>query len=430
MTAQHDWRTRSLGPFPSGDLLLLWSGRLISQLGDRTYGIALAWWVLQKTGSASAMGLVMALSLLPEIVVGLFAGPFIDRWDRRTILVVTDLLRGLAVLGVTALQASGALTVGGVAVAAVSISLASAFFNPASQAIIPQVVPESGLSRANSLHQMTNGLTMVAGPLLGAVAVGALGFTWAFAGNALSFFASGLLESGLSPPGPRAGAGSASLLEELREGLVFLWTRKPLLAVIAVIGVAHFFWGSFMVGLPLLAKELTGDGVRNLGMLQTAIGVGLVVGAAAAGVGTGQVPGEKGLFTRVALFGVVFLSVAGLLGLPVRATPPYVVAMVVYGGTVAGASVLWQSLLQWQTPTALAGRVFSVSSLVGDVSVPLAYAFFGVVLETQAVGLVLLIDGIALLAIGTTLRLRWRQLAPGAGGAPLWIAPPREQDRR
>lgn len=405
MDAHHGWRTRSLGPFPSGDFLLLWSGRLISQLGDRLYGIALAWWVLQKTGSASAMGLVMALSLLPEIVVGLFAGPFIDRWDRRAILVATDLLRGLAVLGVTAWQASGALTVGGVAVAAVSISLASAFFNPASQAIIPQVVPESGLARANSLHQIASGLTMVAGPLLGAVAVGALGFTWAFAGNALSYFASGFLEAGLSPLGPRAGAGGASLLEELRDGLVFLWARKPLLAVITVIGVAHFFWGSFMVGLPLLASALTGDGVSNLGILQAAIGVGLVAGAVVAGLGTGQGPGEKGLFTRVALFGAVFVAVAGLLGLPVRATPPYVAAMLAYGGTVAGASVLWQSLLQRQTPTALAGRVFSVSSLVGEVSVPLAYALFGVVLETQPVGLVFLIDGIALLVIGAALRL-------------------------
>lgn len=407
--------TRFFGPFPTADFFRLWSGRLVSQLGDRFYGLALAWWVLQRTGSAAAMGLVMSLSLLPEIAVGVVAGPLIDRWDRRSILVVTDVLRGAAVLGVTALQVTGRLTLRGVIVSAVIISVASAFFNPASQAVVASIVPDRDLPRANSLNTLTSGLTTVVGPLLGALAVSTLGFTWVFAANSLSYFASGLLEAGMSPSGG-ASERRDSLVGELAEGLRFLRTRGSLLAVIAVIGVAHFFWGGFMVCLPVLARELAGDGVSNLGALEAAIGVGLLAGAAVMGARRLATAAERGLFARVTLFGAVFLAVAALLELSVRAVPPYLAAMLAYGAVVAGASVLWQSLLQRQTPTALAGRVFSVSSLVADVSVPLAYALFGVVLESHAVGRVFLANGMALALLGAALWSRTARVREPVGG--------------
>lgn len=362
------------------DLALLASGRLVSQLGDRMYAIAVAWWILDRTGSSVSMGLVMVASILPGIVLGAFVGPLVDRWDRKAVLVAADLARAAVVGAVTVLSAAGALSVAQMTASAAIISIAAAFFDPSSQAIIPQIVAVDELPRANALCQLVGGLTTVAGPIAGGLAVGSFGFVWIFAANAASYFLSALLEAGMRARTDGADRREARFLDEMREGLGFLRERKPMMMIIAAVALAHFSVGCMTVGLPMLANSLLADGARSLGLLQGAMGLGIVCGALLAGRMGAKGLGEASLFARLASLGGAPVAIGLLSLLSVRIAAPYAAIMLLYGASVAGASIIWQSLLQGRAPREMMGRVFGVSALAGNGSLPLAYALFGFLL--------------------------------------------------
>jgi len=147
------------------DFSLLWTGQLISQIGDKFYAIALAWWILTKTGSPAIMGLYLVASALPGLVLGPLAGGCTDRWNRKTVLIAMDLLRAAIILGVTILATAGNLQIWHLFTAAVIVSLASAFFSPAASAALPQIVSGDEIPKANAMNQLISGSTTVIGPL-------------------------------------------------------------------------------------------------------------------------------------------------------------------------------------------------------------------------------------------------------------------------
>ena len=169
---------------------LLWFGQLISQLGDKAYAIALTWWLLERTGSSLYVSSFLVTAMLPEFIFGPIAGVYVDRWNRKRILITSDILRGLIVTTITALHLMGQLQIWHVYLAAMGISLCSALFNPTTMAVIPTIVDKGLLPRANALSQMVAGTVSIVGPLAGATSVALIGYTGVFFFNAFSFFVS------------------------------------------------------------------------------------------------------------------------------------------------------------------------------------------------------------------------------------------------
>jgi MFS family permease len=122
---------------------LLWTGQMISRFGDSLYRIALAWWVLEKTGSATAMSTVLVVSFLPMVVFLLVGGVVVDRLPRFRVMFAADVLNGSVVAVVSLLAATGALEIWHVYVVGALFGLAEAFFFPAYIASVPQIVPPS-----------------------------------------------------------------------------------------------------------------------------------------------------------------------------------------------------------------------------------------------------------------------------------------------
>lgn len=216
------------------DYFLLWTGQLVSQLGDKFYAIALAWWVLERTNSPAVMGFFMVVSVSPELLFGLIAGGFIDRWNRKTIIVAADIFRGLAVITVSLLLTMGLLEVWHVFIAAAVISLASAFFNPSVMAVIPPLVESDQIPRANSLSQMISGLASVAGPVLGATLVGIAGYWPVFLMNGLSYLVAALLTFFIALPPNSPTGHKASLLEDLKDGFKFISNSKLVFMILII----------------------------------------------------------------------------------------------------------------------------------------------------------------------------------------------------
>jgi DHA3 family macrolide efflux protein-like MFS transporter len=263
------------------DLALLLSGQFVSQIGDKFYALALAFWVLRATGSPAQMGIVLFASMIPSVILGFFVGGFIDRHNRKAILVAADVIRAAAVASVTIVYYLDGLSLAAIIAVQVLLSAASAFFNPAAYAVVPQIVPGEKLVKANAASQFLSGAANIAGPVLGGLAVSYLGYAFVFAFNALSFLLSAACEAAMRVRPPAARESGAHAKATLSAGYSHIFRQRRVVALLGVVAVVHFFVGSIQVVMPVLANTLAGDGARNLGYIETAFGLGAVDNAMA-----------------------------------------------------------------------------------------------------------------------------------------------------
>src|SRR5215216_1445157 len=181
---------------------LLWTGQTVSRLGDSLHRIALAWWVLEKTGSATAMGTVLVLTQIPLLIFLLIGGIVVDRFPRLRIMFLSDILSGLVVTFIAVFSWLDRLQIWHIYVASLIFGFVEAFFFPAYQSVIPQITPSDMLTSANSLNGLSARVSGIVGPALGAALVAVGGTPLAFVFDALSFYISALcvfpiLRSGL-----------------------------------------------------------------------------------------------------------------------------------------------------------------------------------------------------------------------------------------
>src|SRR5687767_3173044 len=191
-------RVRLLRALAQPAFALLLAGQTVSRLGDAIYAIALAWWVLEETGSAAAMGTVLAARTLPELVFLLLGGVAVDRVSRLRLMLLADAARAAIATALAVLAWSAALSVPIVLVAGALFGVVTAFFYPAYLAVVPDLVPAASLPSANSLRGLSNRVAAVVGPAVGAALVAASGPGLAFALDGVSFGVSALCLVGLA----------------------------------------------------------------------------------------------------------------------------------------------------------------------------------------------------------------------------------------
>jgi Transmembrane secretion effector len=260
----------SLFPLRLKLFTLLWTGQSLPRLGDFVYEIALAWWVLQKTGSAQTMSLVRIFSITPSVLCSLIGGVAVDRVSRAGLMLASDLARGVVALAVAVLGFAGRLEVWHVFIASLIFGLVDAFFQPAYAALAPQIMPLDDLPSANSLTSISQNLGRVAGPAVGAALVAAVGPAAAFALNGLSFVISSvLLTSRLwaGLPRPLHGGGPMQALRDLRQGFATV-LASPWLSISSVVfGLTNItLAGPYAVAMPFLVSDSMKAKVGTLGL--------------------------------------------------------------------------------------------------------------------------------------------------------------------
>lgn len=395
---------------------LLWIGKIISQLGDKFYAIALAWWILQKTNSPSIMGLFLFTVVFPGVLLGFFAGALVDRWKRKNILIIADIIRGGLVLLISFLAINNSLETWQVFVIAFCLSIATAFFDPAIQAILPEIVEKESLPKANGMSQMVGGICTVAGPLLGAISVSLFGIAWVFLANSVSYFISAILASFIEMKKDYRNFDEKRYLwKDICEGVHFLKNQRRITLVLKIIAIAHFFLGSLMVSLPFLAKLLQGNGINNLGVLEMMLGVGMIGASLFLSIVNKAYINERKLIIAILLMGISFLLISTALFLGLNILYAYITEMCVIGACIACASVFWQWLLQSYTPDYMTGRVFSISSLIGNISLPIAYGIFGALLGISSIFKVIAGCGMCLIVLCGYLILRDDKIGDSPG---------------
>ena len=372
--------------------LLLWLGQTISRVGDFMYEIALAWWVLEKTGDATLMGGVLVAAITPSVIFYLIGGVAVDRFSRIGLMLASDVARGAVVLLVSFLAFTNQLEIWEIFAASLFFGFVDAFFQPAFSALVPQIVPEEDLPSANSLASMSIQLGRVVGPAVGAGIVAAIGSPLAFLINGVSFFVSALfLLPLLRMKIPRAvSEKGASVLRELREGFSVVFAAPWLWISILVFALTNVtLSGPYSVSMPFLVSENMGASVETLGLLYSAFPIGFILGGFY--LGRRRIIRKRGLWmyggTAVA---ALALGVFGLL-------PPLWVllaAALVNGAMLEFGHLAWTNLLQEKIPNEKLGRVVSIDSMGSFALLPVGFLFAGWATEQFGAPFVFLVGGL------------------------------------
>lgn len=261
------------------NFFLLWQGQLVSMLGDILYMMALDFWILDITGSTGLMGLLSALTMLPRIVLGPFAGIFVDKWNRRNIIVLTDFVRGAVVTFVGIAGIFGFIQVWMVFIVGIINGLCSAFFLPAVNSIKPELVHESKFVKANSATSLaTSGMDMI-GSAVGGIIYNAIGAPYMFFFNGISYLLSAFTEIFITEPKREIKNEKVTFIEDFKEGFRFLWNFKTLRNLFLLASLLNLFINAaFILILPYF-KSTPFLGPEKYGIFMSVIPMGMLVGS-------------------------------------------------------------------------------------------------------------------------------------------------------
>lgn len=369
-------------------------GQTLSRIGDFLFQIALAWWVLEKTGSATAMGMVLFFSALPMVLFVLIGGVVVDRMPRGILLFLSDMSRGLIMLAGAWLAFTDRLVLWQIYVIAILFGFADAFFLPAYNALIQQIVAEDDLPSANSINSLSMQFGRVAGPAIGGLIVGFGGTAVAFGFNALSFFIGALTVASLiSLPAPARELQNGLTLklfkEDLRDGFGTIFSSPILWVAILVFAFTNItLAGPYSIAMPFLVQQKLGGDERMLGFIYAIFPIGYAIASLV-----------MGSFKKLRYRGILFYvcgAIAGIglgvfgLGLPLYLL---VFAALMNGAALEIVSLIWTNLMQELVPPEKMGRVSSVDALGSFVLLPVGFAFTGWLIDGVGVTTVFIAAG-------------------------------------
>jgi DHA3 family macrolide efflux protein-like MFS transporter len=435
----------------NGAFSAMWLSQVVSSLGDRVHQVALVFLVARATNNSPlALGLVFAAMTVPATLVGPFAGALVDRWNRKWVMVGSDLARA-AIVGL--IPVASGLSVGLVVVLVFGLAAVSSFFRPARAAALPQVVADEDLLPANSAMWVADTVSDLVGYGLGGLFVAFLGSSLALAFwvDGASYLASAALVAAVAIPpivrsaasasasteaGATATAGAAtavrgtttttagaatavrgtttatagatatipadapatSILGEMAEGWRFLRAESVLMATTIQAAIAEFGLGALTALSPLLGASLALNGMdapAAYGFFEMAMGAGLVVGGVILGGMAARLPKGPAIIVAFTTLGILLaaLSVTGHL----------IVALVLAAG-IGLANVTFvvpsQTLFQQRTPGEILGRVVAIRLAIVNAVLAVAMATSGGMAQALGLRPVLAVCGLATAAAG------------------------------
>jgi MFS family permease len=361
---------RSVAPLRARDFRFLFLGRITSLLGSAIATVALAFAVLDLTGSPTSLGVVLAARFIPQVIFLLVGGIVADRLPRQLVMVGANVVSGLAQLVVATLLLTNAAELWHLVVLQIVAGASSAFFFPASSGIVPQTVPPAVLQEANALLRLSLSSTQIIGAAVGGVLVAAIGSGWALAFDGGTYLVAALFLGAIRLPAA-ARIEASNMLAELRDGWREFSSRTWLWTIVVAFGFmnAAHAGGSTVLG-PTIAREELG-GAAAWGFILSAEAAGFVLG------------GLLMLWLkprRILLIGcaAMLLPVPGLLLLSVAAPVAVIAAAYLLAGVgIEIFGVFWDISLQQNVPQEKLSRVYSYDALGSFVLIPVGFAVAG-----------------------------------------------------
>ncbi len=381
--------------------MVIFAGQAFSLFGSRLVQFALVWWITETTGLASTLAFASIVAMLPQVLLGPFAGALVDRWNRKTVMIVSDSFIALVVVALAFLYGTGAIRLWHVFLAMFTRSLGGAFQWPAMQATTSMMVDRESLSRVAGMNQSLMGLVGIVAPPLGAFLMEVIPIqTILLIDVATAVLAVGPLFF-VKVPQPSRGSeevmGLRSILSDMKEGAVFVWSWKGLRIIMGMSMLINLLMSPAFSLLPLVVTNHFDGGVMELGWLQSANGVGMIAG--------GLILGAWGGFRRRVVTAMTSLVISGVFILAFSFIPPalFLVAVgcvFIFAVFNAMANGTFFSSMQAVIPPEMQGRVFTILMSLSGGMTPIGLAVAGPVSDSLGLLFWFRIGGLALSLMG------------------------------
>lgn len=376
----------------------LYIGQAFSLLSSSAVQFSIIWWITIETGSAIALTIASLVGLLPQVVIGPFAGVWIDRYNRKTIMIIADI--GVAsaslILGISFFLGKPSLIF--VFIILFIRALGETFHKPALQAAIPQLVPESELTKAGGLGQLVTSVCAMAGPMLGALLMSITSLQYIMLVDIVGAILAVLLLSVV-----RIGKHSViqndhpRIIEEMKQGIRALKENKLLIKMSLPIFITSIVFMPLGSLLPLMVKNYFNGTAWHNGIVQTLFSLGMLLSALLIGL-TG---GIKKPFLMISL-SALLLGGCSLIGgiLPATAFWAFCIVVFVMGTTGMLGNIPFVAYIQQSITPENLGKVISLITSVMSIGIPLGMVIAGPVAEAIGIKNWMIIAGITMLLVG------------------------------
>lgn len=387
---------RPLRPF-----MVIFAGQAFSLFGSRLVQFALVWWITETTGLASTLAFASIVAMLPQVLLGPFAGALVDRWNRKTVMMVSDSFIALVVVALAFLYGTGTIQLWHVFIAMFIRSLGGAFQWPAMQATITMMVDRESLSRVAGMNQSLQGLAVIVAPPLGAFLMQVIPIqTILLIDVATAVLAVGSLFFIKVPQPSREVTevlGLKTVLSDMREGAVFVWRWKGLRIIMGMSMLINFLMNPAFSLLPLVVTNHFNGGAIELGWLQSANGVGMIAG--------GLLLGAWGGFKKRIVTAMTSIIIGGVFIEAFSFMPPEMFLLAVgcvfmFSVFNAMANGTFFSSLQAAIPPEMQGRVFTILMSLSGGMTPIGLAFAGPISDSLGLFIWFRIGGVVLALMG------------------------------
>jgi DHA3 family macrolide efflux protein-like MFS transporter len=367
------------------NFMLFWQAQLVSQFGNQAFAIGALFWTTQVAHSATMTGLISMAGVLPLIVLGPFTGTFIDRRRSRLgVIVACDLSAGLVVslFGLRYLWGAQAMRPAALFMIALLVGVAGAFFDPASNAFVPDLVPRGQLEAANALRQSSRQVTNLTARGLGGILYALVGPAALFLLDGVSFLFAGASEMFISVPDaaaprPAAAASDRGFFDHAAEGFRYVAARPGMMTFLLTVAIFNALLMPMSILLPEYATaSLRGD-ARWYGFLLAAISAGAIAGCAV--VGAAKLDGPSRRAALIASLAALAVALAVLGQIEVR----WIGLAIVFatGVLTAIVNVLALSIIQRGTASEFRGRIVGLHAMLTRLLAPIALVGGGVVAD-------------------------------------------------
>ncbi|MBT3227548.1 MAG: MFS transporter [Candidatus Marinimicrobia bacterium] len=385
-------------PFVNRNISFLWLGQLVSQAGDSITHMAVIWLMLDLTGSPSLTGFIAFAATAPALIFGLFSGVLADHYRRRTLMLISDLARFFLILLIPLFYTMDMLTPMLLAIVVFSAASFGTLFNPARDAIIPELVHESKLLKINALIQSTGYLAYFVGLFGAGMLLSAMGLVNLFFLDAGTFLISFFLIMLISYQRgeKRVSTYESRHLTELKKGLKYvIYEDRRLFWIILITALNNLFiMGPAVVGTPLLIKEVWDGSGRDFAFIESSYGVGMVIATIFVYRFASKYKKGTWLMLGIIYDGLTFIPLfwVGRLGIdPFWLTLSIIL---IHSLGIPFIQVTRTTLVHSMVPGHMQGRVFSMINLAVIGVMSISVALTGVLAEWISPRTIFLIIGV------------------------------------
>lgn len=337
---------------------IIFTGQLFSTLSSYVVGYAVIFWLSIKTGSAQVLAYATIASLLPQLVLGMFSGVFIDRWNRKLIMIIADLFIAFCTLVIAVLFFINEVRISYIYILLIMRSAGMAFHVPALQASIPLIAPEDKLMRIAGINNIIQAVSTIASPALAALLISLFDMTWILLIDVAGALIASVTLMVVHIPDPeRKSKAEPHVLRELLEGMREIYSKPGLLWMFILTVTAHVFIMPIAAMFPLMTLQHFSGTAYMMSLVEIAWGVGTLLGGAILGypwLGTYKVTLINLMYIIMGL--TIFISGA----LPPTGFAIFATITAIGGLSVAIYSGAFTVLLQTTVEPAALGRVFSL----------------------------------------------------------------------